>query len=86
MANVGPSTLVVERTETLFLERMPKLILRNALECRKCGQIIESKSVHDFVYCSCRSIFVDGGHEYLRRGGNLEDMIERSEMDYQEID
>ena len=43
-------------------------IKRNAMKCLKCGDIIESKSVHDFVRCSCDSIFVDGGHQYLRRG------------------
>ena len=45
---------------------MPK-ITRNAIQCRHCGDIIESYSVHDFKYCSCRSCAVDGGHEYLRR-------------------
>ena len=34
----------------------------------KCGDIIESVHRHDFVECSCGSIFVDGGHDYLRRG------------------
>ena len=45
-----------------------KTIKRNALKCLKCGDIIESKHRHDFVECSCGSIFVDGGREYLRRG------------------
>ena len=45
-------------------------MLRNIAKCKKCGDIIESKHRHDFVQCSCRSIFVDGGHDYIRRGGD----------------
>jgi hypothetical protein len=41
---------------------------RNRAKCLKCGDIIESKSVHDFVQCSCEEIFVDGGLEYFRAG------------------
>ena len=40
----------------------------NKTQCRHCGDIIESTHVHDFKYCSCKAVFVDGGHEYLRRG------------------
>ena len=47
---------------------MPKII-RNAIRCKKCGDIIESKTVHDFKFCSCGSCAVDGGHDYLRRCG-----------------
>lgn len=46
--------------------------MRNLAKCKRCGDIIESKSVHDFQMCSCGSIFVDGGDEYLRRGGDPE--------------
>lgn len=53
-------------------------IIRDAIQCKKCGDIIESKTVHDFVTCSCGACSVDGGHEYLRRCGNLEDFIELS--------
>lgn len=41
---------------------------------KKCIDIIESKHIHDLVRCSCKSIFVDGGHGYLRRGGNIDDI------------
>lgn len=43
-------------------------IIKNAIQCKHCGEIIESKSVHDFKTCKCGKVFVDGGHEYLRRG------------------
>ena len=44
-------------------------ILRNMAQCKLCGDIIESTHVHDFKFCKCGAIFVDGGKEYLRRGG-----------------
>lgn len=44
-----------------------KRIVRNAIRCRHCGDAIESKSVHDFVTCTCGACSVDGGYEYLRR-------------------
>lgn len=59
---------------------MPKII-RNAIRCKKCGDIIESKTVHDFKFCSCGSCAVDGGHDYLRRCGNLGDWEELSEAE-----
>jgi len=60
-------------------KRIKYKVIRNAAQCRKCGDIIESKHVHDFKWCSCHSIFVDGGMEYVRRGGEIEDIIELSQ-------
>lgn len=37
------------------------------IKCNHCGDIIESKHIHDFVTCSCGRCSVDGGHEYLKR-------------------
>lgn len=51
-------------------------ILRNAIECLKCHETIVSGHVHDFRYCSCKAVAVDGGPEYLRRLGNQHDYIE----------
>ena len=56
-------------------------ILVNKIQCNKCKDIIESKYVHDFKWCSCKSIAVDGGVEYLRRLGNLEYIIELSKFE-----
>ena len=56
-------------------------ILINKIQCKKCKDIIESKYVHDFKWCSCKSVAVDGGLEYLRRVGNIEDIIELSEYE-----
>ena len=43
------------------------VIIRNRARCLSCGDILESRSVHDFVTCSCGNLSVDGGHEYLKR-------------------
>ncbi len=53
----------------------------NKIRCKKCGDIIESKSVHDFRSCKCGFVAVDGGHNYLRRVGNLEDWEDLSEYE-----
>ena len=58
---------------------MPPKITRNAARCRKCGTTVESKHVHDWRACPCGAIFVDGGREYLRRGGDLDALEELSE-------
>ena len=41
---------------------------RNAviLECLKCGDVIQSKHRHDFRWCKCKAIAVDGGDDYAR--------------------
>ena len=57
-------------------------IISNKAKCRLCGDIIESKHRHDWQTCSCGAIFVDGGHEYLKRGAkNFEDLEELSEFE-----
>lgn len=56
-------------------------IVRNVIKCKLCGDIIESKSVHDFVTCSCGAVSVDGGHNYLRRCGNRDDYEDLSECE-----
>lgn len=57
-----------------------KRIIKNQIRCKHCGDIIESKSVHDWVACSCGHCFVDGGKDYLRRG-----FKENREEDYEEL-
>lgn len=51
---------------------MLERIVRNAARCRKCDTVIESRHRHEFKWCTCRSIFVDGGTDYLRSGGDPE--------------
>ena len=50
--------------------------MRNQAKCKKCKQIIESKTRHDFVSCKCGAISVDGGHDYIRRVGWPQDFEE----------
>lgn len=59
---------------------MEREIKRNVIRCKHCGDVIESKSVHDFRWCRCHTVFVDGGHEYLRRG-----YLTSPEEDYEEL-
>ena len=57
-------------------------IIRNAIKCKHCGDVIESLHRHDFVTCSCKCCSVDGGLDYLRRefkNAPDEDYIELSE-------
>ncbi len=55
-----------------------KNIKRNAIRCKHCGQVIESISTHDFKWCACKKVFVDGGFEYMRRSGEPKDYEELS--------
>ena len=53
------------------------MIYSNKAQCRLCGDIIESKYVHDFVQCKCGEIHVDGGTHYLKRGAmNFDNFID----------
>ncbi len=45
------------------------------IKCLLCGDIIESKSVHDLVSCKCESCYIDGGEDYLHFGGKDFDKI-----------
>lgn len=51
----------------------------NKIRCKRCGDIIESKTVHDFKFCKCGAVAVDGGKEYLRR------CFINTEDDYEEL-
>ena len=61
-----------------------KVLIKNAIRCKKCGEVIVSTYRHDFKTCSCGSCAVDGGFDYLRRCGNFDDWEECSE--YKEVD
>lgn len=41
--------------------------------CIKCNGIIQSMHRHDFVWCSCKSVAIDGGSSYTKISGNRED-------------
>lgn len=54
-------------------------IITNKIRCKKCGAVIESAHRHDFKFCKCGAVAVDGGKDYLRRCGNRENWEELSE-------
>lgn len=67
------------------MERARKII-HNRARCKNCGDIIESMDTHDWVCCTCfhksngeTGIFIDGGSNYLRRGGHPEYIEEMNE-------
>ena len=58
---------------------MATVVEVNKAQCKLCNDIIESYSGHDFKYCKCGEIAVDGGRNYIRRvAGNLNNIIELS--------
>ena len=53
-------------------------IISNKIKCKKCGDVIESKSTNDLKRCSCGAVAVDEVKEYLKRLGNEKDYEELS--------
>lgn len=61
------------------------MIKENKAQCLLCGDIIESKSVHDYKTCKCGKLSVDGGKEYLKRSfTNMEDWKDLSVVEDEE--
>ena len=51
-------------------------IIINRAKCLRCNDVIVSAHGHDFRYCKCGAIAVDGGHSYLKRTGERADCEE----------
>lgn len=49
---------------------MSNYIVSNQIRCTKCGGEPFSTHRHDFQFCECQSVAVDGGQDYLRCTGN----------------
>lgn len=45
-----------------------------AIRCKLCNTIIMSLHRHDMVFCDCKAIFIDGGSDYTRSGGESSQM------------
>ncbi len=45
------------------------------IKCLICGDIIESKSVHDLVSCKCEACYIDGGSDYSHIGAKDFDKV-----------
>ena len=57
-------------------------IIMNCIQCKACGEVIESNSIYDFVSCSCGKCSVDGGLEYLQRVAETRDIfVEMSQFE-----
>lgn len=51
----------------------------NKIKCKHCHDIIESVDTHDFKWCKCGKVAVDGGTSYGKRifpSNPMEDHIE----------
>lgn len=48
--------------------------VRNAIQCKKCLETIESKGVHDYKTCPCKAVAIDDE----RILGNTSDYEDRS--------
>ena len=53
----------------------------NKIQCTNCQDILISHHHHDFKYCKCGQVAVDGGKSYLRRLGDRDDWEELSEFE-----
>ena len=42
-------------------------IILNAARCKLCDEVIYSKYQHDFKFCKCGAVAVDGGTAYIKR-------------------
>lgn len=56
-----------ERDGRIPRQKVRTQIIKNAVRCNFCGDVIESTYRHDYVACRCGRVSVDGGHDYLRR-------------------
>ena len=92
---VSTTTILNLRIEDFFI--LPqggismRKIIRNAIRCNHCGDVIESTYRHSYVQCSCGKVAVDGGTDYLRRSysrnrDGYTDLSEYAEVDEKQDD
>jgi len=61
-------------------------IKHNKGRCRRCDTVIESRSRHEMVWCTCGAVAVDGGLDYLRRAGEPSSFEDLSETEPVEVE
>lgn len=46
------------------------------VRCSRCGQLIYSRARHDFHWCKCKTVAIDGGFDYVKvvGYGKIEDV------------
>lgn len=52
---------------------MLKEKLQSGIFCYRCKDLIYSVNRHDFRYCKCEACAIDGGKDYTKISGNIED-------------
>jgi len=52
----------------------PKREPKYGVKCLRCGDELYSRHRHDFVRCSCGCVYIDGGDDYCRIGGDAADI------------
>jgi hypothetical protein len=63
---------------------MKRYLKKSKIQCVFCKDIIESTYRHDFRWCSCKRIYIDGGTDYQRVGfQEITDFVDMSE--YEEV-
>jgi hypothetical protein len=69
----------------MSIPKEPAIIV-NAIRCLKCQELIVSNYIHDFKWCPCGNVAVDGGKTYLKRsiaeGSDLNYVEESIVLDY----
>ena len=68
-----------QQDRPLPFDKAARQITKNAVLCKTCGDVIESKTSNDWVTCSCGACGVDGGLQSLRRLGSVDACEELSE-------
>lgn len=48
-------------SEKVIYQIPEETLVKNMVQCPKCGTIIESKHSHHFISCECGSVSIDGG-------------------------
>jgi len=51
-------------------EKMKPWVMQEGIRCKKCGDVIHSRYVHDFRACKCEAVYVDGGRDYTKINGS----------------
>lgn len=66
---------------------MARVIKTNKIKCNHCNGIIESLHRHDFNWCKCGIVAVDGGKDYLKRTfkNSQDDYTEMSEYEDKDV-
>ena len=66
-----------KKTEALVrgldFQDMDKHKIQTGIECKHCGDVIFSRARHDFCYCECNKVAIDGGKLYTRVIGDNKD-------------